>query len=66
MKWLSETMKFFVKLDPKNPKRQPFPYFESPPGLPVIQPENPNEPKDGGVPDQEGSRPKKRLEVSER
>ena len=52
-------MKFFVRLEPKSPKRQLFPYFEPPARMPVVKPENPDELKDGGVPWQNEGRPKK-------
>lgn len=59
-------MKFFVKLDPNNPKRQPFPYFEPPPGAAVVKPENPDEPKDGGVPGKDEEQLKKSRKRSKR
>lgn len=59
-------MKFFVRLDPKCPKRQPFAYFEPPPGRALVKPENPEEPKDGGVPEPEEDRPKKSRKRAKR
>jgi hypothetical protein len=43
-------MKFVLRINPKTLKQESCPYLEPGPVPPIVDPEDPEEPKDGGVP----------------
>jgi len=49
-------MKFVVRIDPKTLEYDAFQYDEPGPLPPIVDPADPEEPKDGGVPDPEEKR----------